>query len=172
MERLSRYYLLYLILSALLIVVNSCEKDETDLSKPLSVEQINNIISKSISETGDFNWKDASDHMAWSAIIQGEESATIGYSAYPYMDEELESDAIQQIMNARTEIIAIALELERAENASLEVEDILLSEGEYFTHLVLAITQMETVKQLRQLPEVRFFEPNYDKYPEKQATER
>lgn len=156
------FYALFLVF---LTVIASCSKDEIDLSQPLTIEQINQHISKSLSETGDFNWEDASDHLAWSAIIRGEGTATIGYSNYPYLDEELEPEIIQQIINARTVVLANVLELEKAANPSLEMEDVLLSDGESYTHMVLVIHLMQTVTQLRKMPEVRFFEPNYNKYP-------
>ena len=146
-------------------IFSSCEKEkeEVDPTEPLTVEQINEYILNVISETGEFNWADASDHLVWSAIVQGEGSAGIGYSQYQWIDEETSQETILEIQNAKEIVLSKILEIERTANPNLNIEDILVADSDVFTHISVKITLFQTVKQVRILPEVRFFEPNYDK---------
>ena len=74
-------------LFAILFVVASCTKEESQYSNeidptqknPLSTSEINSKIDESFSNSGSFNWNQASNHLLWSAIYQGNKMASIGF---------------------------------------------------------------------------------------------
>lgn len=154
----------FLLVSIVQVSFFSCQKDEVDFSKPLSVEQINKHISDVLSETGDFDWGDATNHFVWSAIVQGEGTATIGYSEYLFLEEEMNEDHVQEILDEKNTIIARIIDIEQTENQNLAYEDIILYEDSYFTRFLAKIRLLETVKQVRDMHEVRYLEPSYDKF--------
>jgi hypothetical protein len=145
-------------------VFSSCKKDEVDPPEPLTVEEINDYIRRVLNETGDFNWANASDHLVWSAIVRGEGTAVIGYSQYISIDDELDQETVQVILSDKSIVIEKVCEIERTANPNLLLEEILLFDSDDFTHLTFKITLFETVMQVRLLSQVRFFEPNYDKF--------
>ena len=158
------------ILPALLSVLFlfSCEKETTepneetiDTNVPLTIEEINTLILDALQTSGEFNWKDVSDHTLWSAIVQGEGSAEIGYSEYSWMQDNALIDA--EIADIKEEIIGLTLLSEQKANSSLTESDIVIVADDFFTHLTLKIKLLETITRLRANENIRFLEANYDK---------
>jgi len=154
----------FLLINIVLFSFLSCQKEEVDISKPLSVEQINKHISDVLSETGEFVWDDATDHLVWSAIVQGDGTATIGYSEYLFFEEEMNEELVQEILDEKNAIIARILDIEQTENQNLTYEDIILDEDSAFTRFLVKIKLLETIKQIRDMQELRYLEPSYDKF--------
>jgi hypothetical protein len=94
----SVFYLL-----ALFFVLNSCTGDElqnenpaieTVQKDPLTGKQINAEINSTIKNTGTFNWKNASDHLLWSAVFRGNRMVSIGFgSSKDDFDRSLSADS-------------------------------------------------------------------------------
>ena len=72
-----------------LIVLTSCSKDdsmdttaiviEETQRTPLTPTQINAKIDQSLNTKGSFNWSEASSHLLWSAVVNGNNVVTIGF---------------------------------------------------------------------------------------------
>jgi hypothetical protein len=75
------------LLVLILFVFTSCSKDDAfeDITinpaqkDPLTAQQINAQIDESMSSTGSFNWKNASNQLLWSATYRGNNIITIGF---------------------------------------------------------------------------------------------
>ena len=73
----------------LLVILSSCSRDENqtenaiiiDASQktPLTPVQINAKIDESLNTKGTFNWSEASSHLLWSAVVNGNNIVTIGF---------------------------------------------------------------------------------------------
>ena len=73
----------------MLLIFASCSKEDTAQEKaividpaqiePLTSQQINVKIDQTIATTGTFNWSEASNHLLWSAVFQGNKVVTIGF---------------------------------------------------------------------------------------------
>ena len=70
------------------IFVQSCQDEEVfdnqtlqeeQAKEPLTVQEINSIITQSLETTGDFDWSQVSAHTLWSAVKHGNNILTIGY---------------------------------------------------------------------------------------------
>ena len=125
--------------------------------------EINNFLYKSIENGQIFNWKQASDHLIWSAAMQSDSIFAIGYQTLSTSDL---INTIHKIditssewMNARDEILNIVLEGERVYNNDITFED-LLPKGypKTIPSMEVKITNPETIKVLRTRKEVRYLE--------------
>ena len=148
---------LLLITIIVVSILSSCKKNENTIP-PLTVTEINQHISEVLKETGTFDWENETDLMVWSAIVQGEGSASVGYSKYQWRGDD-NSNYFDEIDEAKENVVEIVLDNEDGSRSN-----IILDDDDFFTHITFKIEYMQTVTELRQSSDVRFFEPNYDKY--------
>src|SRR6476620_6253572 len=102
-----------------LIVLASCSKEDSmdkkniiidDSQKtPLTPTQINAKIDQSINTKGTFNWKDASSHLLWSAVVNGNNVVTIGFGNSKTNIERAKTANSIKIQN---ELLAIVMRYE------------------------------------------------------------
>lgn len=138
----------------------SCEK-EIDYSVPLTVNQINAYIWDVVEEKGVFDWKDATDYFLWSAIVQGEGSASIGYG---FFDPNMESvDLVEANKEDKQAVIDLVLNSESDELNILTFDDIYVNGIDELTYISLKVELLQTVTLLRNSEHVRYLEANYDK---------
>ncbi|KMQ58702.1 serine protease [Chryseobacterium angstadtii] len=152
----SVFYLL-----ALFFVLNSCNnsdelqnegpKTETVQKDPLTGKQINGEINSTIKNTGSFNWKNASDHLLWSAVFRGNRMVSIGFgSSANDFDRSLSADS--KAMEA--EVLEV---IKKYENAGQE--RFLLASDQYLNQIDVIIEKPETITALRKMKTIRYVEP-------------
>ncbi len=152
-----------------LLFVYGCSKD-TDLTTdsiahtdPMPSEEINDFIYKSLDKGTIFNWKEAPDHLLWSAAMQSDSIFAVGYQTSTTSDLRNTIHKIDinssEWLDARDQILNIVLEGERVFNNEMTVED-LLPKGypQTVPSMELKITNPETIKVLRNLNEIRYLE--------------
>lgn len=125
--------------------------------------EIDQIILKSLQESGDFIWRNQSDELIWSALIQSDSILTIGYQAtgkeLTNARIGLESVKSPEMQEAAGKIIGMISEIS-AKNSSpnlREIEEAVVHEG--LPYLEMKVTSLEALQNLRNMSEVRYFEP-------------
>lgn len=149
----------------LLVLAASCSKEESaqqtiaisPLQKdPLTYEEVKAKIDASINSSGSFNWKDASNHMLWSASVHGNHVITIGFGI-----TKDDFDRSKSPSNAKIQSDILAL-IMKYENKS--IDDVLLSSDVYLNLIDVLIEKQETIIALRNSPFTRYVEPGDYKY--------
>ncbi len=157
-------------LFAFLFVVVSCTKEESQSSieidptqrNPLSASEVNSKIDESLNNSGSFNWNQASNHLLWSAIYQGNKMASIGFGTSP---EDFDRSKSPENAKMQNEILVV---IQQHEDKPLS--DILIASDEFLNQIDVVIQKQETVIALRNLTTLRYFEPADYKYFANQST--
>jgi serine protease len=151
-------------LIALLFVIISCTKEETQVTieidpnqkNPLTASQINSKIDESFNTNGSFNWNQCSNHLLWSAIYQGNKIASIGFGS---SSTDFQRSTSPQNAKMQNDILALVQQYENK-----ELNKIVISSDEYLNQMDVIIEKQETVIALRRLASIRYFEPADYKY--------
>ena len=150
----------FLSLFVVLFVLFSCSKEEPGLletpstainqKEALTVEQINARIQESFETTGTFDWKNADDHMLWSAAVHGGNLLTVGYGSESF------STAKNQVLNdVKKEIIETI-----AVNSQLKSSrEVLIYDDAVLNLIDVKVTTLRSVTALRKNPNIRYLEP-------------
>ncbi|WP_298119000.1 S8 family serine peptidase [Flavobacterium sp.] len=150
-----------------LLVFASCTKDETNENPividatqkdPLTIDQITTKIDESFAAQNSFNWKEASNHMLWSAIYQGQKIATIGFGN---SENDFDRSKSSNNANIQQELLDIILKYE-----GKELDKVLISSDEYLNLVDVLIEKQETVIALRRSKFIRYIEPADYRYIE------
>jgi serine protease len=148
-----------------LFILASCSKNDavdetlsitTSQKDPLTAAQINAVIDESLRSQGTFNWNGASSNLIWSAIVQGQNIATIGFGNSKDDFDRTKSENNLKIQNDILDIIV------RYEGKSLD--QILVSSDPYLNLIDVVIEKQETVIALKNSQYIRYFEPANYKY--------
>ncbi len=151
---------LKLSIVTLLIILASCSKDDAIEQKividsaqknPLTKVEINSKINEASNSKESFNWRESSDHLLWSSIVQGQNIATIGFGISKDDFDRSKSVNNKKIQNELIDIIF------KYEGKSLE--KVLVSSDEYLNLMDVVIEKQETVIALRKSNYIRYFEP-------------
>ncbi|WP_179351565.1 S8 family peptidase [Winogradskyella vidalii] len=168
---MKKMYTLLVLLLAITIV--SCSKDtnletETEAElvqtpeNPLTVDQINQRISESIRNTGDFDWNNEDAHFLWSALTHGQYVLTVGYGNEGQSFGDIKGD--KELLNKKESLITTILIEEEVDK-----DDFKLKEDAVLTVFDAEVTQLKTIIALRESEYVRYLEPNgYNQYTEVQ----
>ncbi len=150
----------------LLFVFASCTKEENNTNvvitidssqkEPLTAKQVNQNIDESINTKGSFNWKNASNHLLWSASYQGNNLISIGFGD---SKEDFERAKSPNNANIQNELLQIILKYEK-----LPMDKLLVSSDEYLNQMNVVITKQETIIALRKSQFIRYIEPADYKY--------
>lgn len=159
-------------LFAILFVVASCTKEESQYSNeidptqknPLSASEINSKIDESFANSGSFNWNQASNHLLWSAIYQGNKMASIGFGTSA---EDFDRSKSPENAKMQNEILTVI-----QENEGKPLKDILIASDEFLNQIDVVIEKQETVIALRRLTTLRYFEPADYKYFANQTSQQ
>ena len=154
-----------------LLVFASCTKDETNENpividasqkEPLNIAQITSKIDEAFATQNSFNWKEASNHLLWSAIYQGQKIATIGFG-----NSVNDFDRSKSSNNAKIqqELLDIILKYE-----GKSLDKVLISSDEYLNLIDVIIEKQETVVALRRSNYIRYIEPADYRYIESKGT--
>ncbi|MGC4039341.1 MAG: S8/S53 family peptidase [Flavobacterium sp.] len=156
---MSRRIVKLLLLS--LVVFASCSKEETADEKaivieasqknPLTASQINAKIDEAMNTKGSFNWISASDHLLWSAIVNGNNVATIGFGNSKSNFERAKTSNNAKIQN---DLLAIIMKYE----ATALSKTLIMVDAD-LNLMDVVITKQETVIALRQSKYIRYVEP-------------
>jgi serine protease len=127
----------------------SIDREAISQLEPYDIDFIKSTIIATLEATGDFKWENVSDHFLWSVIIHGDSTAGIGYS------KEIvpERDSINT-QRSKQEVIDIIEKNERN-----KTESSILFECSSFTMLHVRISKLETIKELKRNPNVRYIQP-------------
>jgi len=152
-----------LILGVLLLIFNtSCTHEENPIEedssleisqqKALTVAEVNNQITQKLEENGSFDWSEASDLLLWSATVHGENVLTIGYG------NEKESFRItksERLSLVKEEILQIV----KTKSLAKSDKEILIYDDDTLNYIDVTVTDIETIKTLRQNKNIRYIEP-------------
>ncbi len=152
----------------------SCSKEEQNNSAividesqklPLTIEKVNETISQTISNNEIYNWKNATNHVLWSAIFQGNKIATIGFGKNENDFERSKSQNNKEIEEKILDIIQ--------QNEKKELNDILILSDEYLNLVDVIIEKQETIIALRKSNLIRYIEPaDYTHFTSQSSIER
>jgi len=160
------------------VAISSCQKDIKEKAssiaatgdpqeQAMSKKEINNIIMDRFSQTGSFDWKDATDKMLWSAGQNSDKIFSIGYkpALETNIDDKIAFININDVSwkDAKKQVLELIYAYEKEKNPSLKTEDIEIWKDKKLPVINIKIENLETLKALRSLPLVRYVEPmGYD----------
>ena len=139
---------------------SSCNQDETDASpiiidavqkEPLTTQQVNQAIDNALQSRGNFNWKEASNQMLWSAAYHGNNLITIGFGNSKSDFDRSKSNNSQRLQE---ELLRIITTYEQQ-----PLSKILVSADSDLNLINVIITKQETIIALRRSKYIRYIEP-------------
>ena len=149
------------LLVILLIVVVSCSKEDNFIDQeedqvvfpedPLSVSELNNQISTTLNQKGDFDWSKVDAHFLWSAVVNGNNILTIGYGNEGESFSEVRTQAIEAKKN---NIIQVVIK-----NEGIKQDDLKIVEHEIINVIDVHVENIETIIALKKRSDVRYLEP-------------
>lgn len=157
MKKLARYSLILAF-----AVACSDHNSESEISipsaqkEPLTTAQINAEIDKKTMIGEDFRWKNASSHLLWSAIAQGNFLVSIGFGNNAADFDRSKSANQAKIQD---ELLQTIIQYE-----DQPMDKILVSADRYLTQLNVVIHNQETIIALRKSPFIRYIEPGDYRY--------
>lgn len=147
--------------TVLLLLMTSCAKEDNfqndaitidpTQKEPMTSQQINDKINLALQTNGNFNWKEASDHMLWSAAVQGQNIVTIGFGNNTNDFDRSKSGNNAAIQN---QLLAIIKKYEGE-----ELSNILINADQYLNLMDVVIKKQETIIALRKNKFIRYIEP-------------
>lgn len=151
-----------------LILFSSCSKEDSmdknaivieDSQKtPLTPTQINAKIDESLTSKGTFSWSNASTHLVWSAVVNGNNLVTIGFGNSKANFERSKTTNNGKIQN---DLLSIIMKYEET-----TLNKILVSADADLNLIDVIIYKQETIIALRKSKYIRYFEPADYKYLE------
>lgn len=171
---LTKKFTVLLLAAASMFFVVSCRKHQQNANQsitiseadatPLSIKEINTAIDASFKQKGSFSWKDANDRLLWSAIVNGQYVATVGFGR-----SSGDFDRSKSLSSAKTEKDLLDL-IVQMEGKSLD--KILINSDPYLNLFDIIIEKQETVIALRRNSLVRYLEPGDYRYLETSQLEK
>ncbi|MGV6829320.1 MAG: S8 family peptidase [Flavobacteriales bacterium] len=157
-------YLKNYLLFTLFIFLVSCTQDQilddsisknlekAQEQKLLSKTEINKIIESSLKNTGNFNWKQVTDQVLWSAVVHGNNVLTIGYGQ---KGEHFRSSENQRLLQTKNNIIQQVYEIE--DDGKFKIN---LRAHKTLNTIDISVNKIETITELRKRNDIRYLEPN------------
>ncbi len=162
----------------LLVVFSACKKNATDemaqvkqqqpaqlSTQPiLTTQQINAFIHETINNTGEFNWKNASDIMLYSAIMHSDDHmVSVGFkvAGEQNVDDRLAKINIHDSKWAATkvQVMQLILQEEKAIHPQMKLENVEVWKENKLPVIDVQIESLNTIKLLRQSKLIRYVEP-------------
>ena len=168
--------LLY-IFPLLTLLFTSCNKNfkdknnapaSTEANALMPVKEINSTIENEVTQTGSFEWKNASLTMVWSALQQqSDRMMCIGYKPVSEENADNKISALNlysaEWQDAKQQVLKIILESEKKINPVLTMQDLEVWKEEKLPVIDVKILNIETIKRLRESRLIRYIEPmGYD----------
>ena len=145
--------------------INDRQFIETSQKKALTVEEVNNQITQQLEEKGSFSWNEASDYLLWSAAVHGENVLTIGYGNE---NESFRTQKSSRLTTVKEELLQIV----KSSSTKKSEKEILIYDDDILNYIDVTVTDLETVKKLRQNPNIRYLEPEGFVYTGNQFEEK
>jgi serine protease len=155
------------------MIFASCSKEDSAQEKaiiidpaqiePLTTQQINAKIDETIATKGTFNWSEASNHLLWSAVFQGNNIVTIGFGN---TKNDFDRSKSSNNSNIQKELLDIIMKYE-----ATSLDKILISSDPILNLIDVIITKQETIIALRSNKYIRYIEPGDYKYFEVRSNE-
>lgn len=144
------------------IILSSCSHDEASqtpaqypdesiVNDTLRPQQINAEIDNAMQIRGEFDWKQASHLLLWSAVYHGREAVSIGYGA---SDNDFDRSKSPQSQQMQQQLLALI-----AQSEDKSVQEILLSADPYLNTMDVRISRPQTLIALRSSNLARYVEP-------------
>lgn len=155
---MSRRILKLVLLS--MIVLVSCSREESTDKKivinesqknPLTPTQINGKIDESLNTRGTFNWRDASSHLLWSAVVNGNNVVTIGFGNSA---TNFERSKTSNNTNIQKDLLEIIMKYE-----DKTLDKVLIMADTDLNLMDVMISKQETIIKLRESKYIRYIEP-------------
>ncbi|WP_298223032.1 S8/S53 family peptidase [Flavobacterium sp.] len=148
-----------------LLLIVGCSRDDSEQESisvspaqknPLTTNEINATIDETMQTKGTFNWKNASNHVIWSAAVHGNNLITIGFGNSKDDFDRSKSANNQAIQEELLQIIK--------KYEGFDEDKILVSSDRYLNIINVIITKQETIIALRKNKYIRYIEPADYKY--------
>ncbi|WP_425638862.1 S8 family peptidase [Algoriphagus yeomjeoni] len=143
-------------------VVSQVEFTESN-TEVIPSSEIDQIILKSLQESGDFIWGNQSDELIWSALIQSDSILSIGYQASgkELVNARIGLEAVDspEMKEAAGKIIGMISEISSKQSTSNLRETDESEIHEDLPYLEIKVSSLEALQNLREMSEVRYFEP-------------
>ncbi len=155
-----------LVLLAFLLLACTDENSvapEIEQQDPIAKSEIDGTIISSLQENDEFNWREASDEMIWSALIHSDSILSVGYQ--PEGESNIngrisEIDVRQEAwIEVSENIVSNAVLIAQREDATIQEADLEIRKHEVLPFIDMKVSSLEVVKYLRSLQSVRYAEP-------------
>lgn len=158
----------------LVLIASSCNQEEqpvisdqsqsVETSAVLPTSEIDQVILKSLQETGDFIWANQSDELVYSALMSSDSVLTIGYQpasiSQPNSRIGLEDIAAPVWQDAANKIIKTVQEtVMRNPNPAARTDTDRASVHADLPYLEMKVADINVLRKLRGMGEVRYLEP-------------
>jgi subtilisin family serine protease len=140
--------------------ITSVQPEPALAGEALSTSQLDEQIWARVRQTGSFDWREASDHVVWSALQRSDQVLSVGYApadSPAELPERAADDAAYQ--QARQQVLDLILRLERRADPSVTAEKLVVFDQATLPVLTVRVRQLATVQALRRSPLVRYAEP-------------
>ena len=145
-------FIIFCVLSVFLacsVDDNSSYKEED--SKVMKKDQINEIIFNHLLVSDDFEWSWVSDKVLIDALSYGDNVLAVGYGKEGEFFREQNSNYFQEI---KGEVFSVA-----TLNEGKSLDSILISDDDFFNVVELKVSNIETLRELKKLSNIRYLEP-------------
>lgn len=165
--------------AAALLCLGACQSQDNDLSQiqpapeiageALSTTQLDEQIWGQVRQHGSYDWRQASEHVVWSALQRSDQVLSVGYAPAGRcgQDAALPDDATADpaYARARQQVLALILAAERAAHPEATAENLVVYQPSALPVLTVRVRELATIKALRRSPLVRYAEPmGYEPY--------
>ncbi|MCB2410088.1 S8 family peptidase [Hymenobacter lucidus] len=126
----------------------------------LSAQQLDEQIISKLSQTGVFNWNEATPHFVWSALTRSDYVLSVGYQPAgcgSYIPEDAATDPAWQA--ARQQVLSLILAEERKARPELTLTDLIAYQENVLPVLDVTVRELSTIQKLRASKLVRYAEP-------------
>ena len=155
-----------------LVLIWGCAKAPVELNQagqnlqgdPMPKQAIDKQIKAELDEGLVYNWKIASDHVLWSALIQSDSVLALGYQPATAINIEQQIHTIDIREKEWTDVQDLLIDKAvKAANEGLSDpiytrNDILLSEPDQVPAMMIKVWNKELITELRSMEEVRYAE--------------
>ncbi|MCC3157049.1 S8/S53 family peptidase [Hymenobacter sp. 15J16-1T3B] len=165
--------------AALLLWLGACQSADQELSQlqpepalageALTAAQLDEQIWTRVRQTGAYDWRQATDHVVWSALQRSDQVLSVGYAPAgrggqdaPLPNNATADPAYQQ---ARQQVLELILAAERAAHPDVTADNLVVFPQATLPVLTVRVRELATVQALRRSPLVRYAEPmGYEPY--------
>lgn len=164
---------------AALLCLGACQHHDNELSQiqpepetageALSTAQLDERIWAQIQRTGRYDWRQATDHVVWSALQRSDQVLSVGYApadrcgAEAALPDDATTDPAYQ--RARQQVLDLILAAERAAHPDVTADNLIIFQQSTLPVLTVRVRELATVRALRRSGLVRYAEPmGYEPY--------